>query len=143
MHRYSTGICWFLLHNIKYTNFKNERQTICSEDVSLQESTFPTGSRPILFITAKNMPVETIFQSLKEYLLPTDRNDVTVIHRLEDEDELQNFTKLCEDFSWKIVAFDEITGSEATVIVLFQIHNANRNFEYHSRAKQALFIVHE
>ena len=68
MHRYSTEICRFLLHNIKYANFKNERQNISSEDVSLQESTFPNGRRPILFITAKHTDLGTLICTILKQL---------------------------------------------------------------------------
>ena len=49
-------------------------------------------------------------------------------------------SKWCEENNWKFVHVDEIMGSEASVVILF---DRTEEPELYSRAKNCLIIVHK
>ena len=82
--------------------------------------------------------LETIKQN---HLLPTDET-VVLLHRLRDDnEEFMTLSNWCEEQNWKFVHMEEIMGSEASVVILYEIDVETT--ELYSRAKNCLIIVHK
>ena len=80
--------------------------------------------------------LETIKQN---YLLPTDET-VVLLHDLEDE-QFMTLSNWCKEQNWKFVSINEIMGSEASVVILYDV--IDEETELYSRAKNCLIIVHK
>ena len=79
----------------------------------------------------------------KNHLLPIDETVVLLLDcRNYDSDEEQFFTlaSWCKEQNWKLVHRNEIMGSEASVVILY---NCDEQTELYSRAKNCLIIVHK
>ena len=82
--------------------------------------------------------LETIKQN---YLLPTDET-VVLLHDLEDDnEEFMTLSNWCKEQNWKFVSINEIMGSEASVVILYDYDEEQT--ELYSRAKNCLIIVHK
>lgn len=127
--------------------FTTEETIDSCDDLSLHESTFQSGRYPILYLTAKDLPGEVILDAIQENLLPYDKNDVAIIiDFIKDKQTLEKYQRIeafCKTRSWKLILSNSMNGIEASVIVLYFLHNENRAFEYHTRARNLLIIFEE
>ena len=67
---------------------------------------------------------------------------VTLLHRIwrdEEQEKLQPISNWCQNQGWKCVYYYDMRGSEADVIVMFDIDCVE--MEPYSRAKNALIIL--
>lgn len=142
-HRYSTEIGIFNLHLTVESDGLNKSWN-WSEDAALFESTFPSARYPLLILVAEGLQDEVIFETVNEYLMPNDKNELIWMIDYElDEERKKEVESLCQSKSWKMVESHDMTGSEAAVVVLFLMKEDMRSFEYHSRARNLLIIVQE
>ena len=83
-----------------------------------------------------------ILEAIKQnYLSPTDET-VVLIHDLEDDNEkFMTLSNWCKEQNWKFVHANEIMGSEASVVILYDCDGLLT--EWFSRAKNCLIIVHK
>ena len=82
-----------------------------------------------------------ILQTIKQnHLWPTDET-VVLLHNLEHwKEEFMTLSNWCKEQNWKFLHCNEIMGSEASVVILF---DCNDQTEFYSRAKDCLIIVHK
>ena len=59
----------------------------------------------------------------------------------DDNEEFMTLSKCCKEQNWKFVHIGEIMGSEASVVILYDISTTET--ELYSRAKNCLIIVHK
>ena len=142
-HRYSTEIGVFNLH-LTMASDKYDKSWDWSKDEPLEESTFPSGRYPLLILVAEGLPDEVLLDSINEYLMPNNQNDLVLIIDYELNGERKHAIEdICNTKSWKVLESHDMTGSEAAVTVLFHLKDDLRSFEYHSRARNLLIIVQE
>ena len=84
-----------------------------------------------------------IFEYIKKnYLLPND-GTVVLLHGLENVNihVIITLSRWCKEQNWKFVHKNEIMGSEASIVILYDIFD--HQTELFSRAKNYLIIVHK
>ena len=57
------------------------------------------------------------------------------------KEEFMTLSNWCQNQNWEVVHVDEIMGSEASVVILYEY--AYEDPELYSRAKNCLIIVHK
>ena len=103
---------------------------------------FVERRNPIWILAKENLEdvkiLETIIQN---YLLPKDKN-VVLLHLLyiDVDEKFMTLSNWCKEQNWKFLHCNEIMGSEASVVILF---DCNDQTEFYSRAKDCLIIVHK
>lgn len=147
-HRSCTEICVFNLHHKKFSNDHRQKTINVNEDAGLGESTYATGRNPLLILTAKDVSDEVLIETIENYLLPHQKHDVFLIHGQNFKGQRnQNISRLCQEKgrSWTLIRSNQMTGSEASVIVLLHLddNDTDSTFEYHTRAKHLLIIIQE
>ena len=75
----------------------------------------------------------------QNYLLPNDET-VALIHESKDDYRFMTLSKWCKKQNWKFVHIDDIMGSEASVVILYE---CDQETELYSRAKNCLIMVHK
>ena len=112
------------------------------EDVGIQESTFPTGFKPLLILTAKNLVSdEDVIENIKNHISPNELSDVTLIHMDLPDEERQILSNKCPS-SWNFLTAHQMSGSESAVTILYYLQNQTKKLiECHSRARGLLIIV--
>ena len=109
-------------------------------DASLKESSFSTGQLPLWINASSTISDEYVLEEiLKNHILP--QTDVTLLYN-EHVISFQRIEKLnawCERRNWLCLDSVEMTGSEAPVVVLFDVGRAE--LETYSRAQKQLIVV--
>ena len=87
----------------------------------------------------ENLDDVKILETIKQnHLLPNDET-VVLLHRLRyGQNKNMALSDWCTGQKWKFVHYTEIMGSEASVVVLYDL---NQQTEMYSRAKNCLIIV--
>lgn len=83
-----------------------------------------------------------ILETIKQkYLLPTDET-VVLLHAFfkDSRKKFRHISNWCDEHHWKFVPYNDIMGSEASVVILYE---CNDDTELYSRAKNCLIIVHK
>ena len=144
-HRSSTEICVFNIHLAAYTIQDEETPINSSEDVAIVDTTYASGRKPILILKAKHISDEIVLQTIEEFLLQKDRNDLILIYNYNfSRQRSLHLNELCKYKSWKFVTEAEMPGIEAAVTVVFYGKKQfERSFEAHTRARNLLVIVQE
>ena len=143
-HRNSTEICLFLLHlrGVTHPKALDPKHLSNLEDVGIQESTFPAGFKPLLIMTAKDVVSDNdVIENIKNYILPPEFSNVTLIRDVEENEEIQSFRDKCPS-SWNLLTAHQMSGSESAVTILYHLHTQTKKLiECHSRARSLLIIV--
>ena len=73
-----------------------------------------------------------------KYLSSRDEN-VTLLHRIWRDEEQEKLQRWCQKQGWKCVYYTDMRGSEADVIVMYDVNCGE--MEPYSRAKSCLIIL--
>ena len=147
-HRNSWEINMLLLH-LKHFMLQKDLELISSklsltddEDEPLEQSSLHYGLLPLWIVADENESEEAILKGIiDENLIFLEDQDVVVLyneHRLRSEN-IRNITHFCERNNWKCLSRTDMTGSEASIIILMDI--ANADLEDYSRGRDQLIVV--
>ena len=77
----------------------------------------------------------------QNHVFPTDET-VILLHTLRNNDkECITLSNWCKEQNWKFVHTNEVMGSEASVVILYNY--MFEQTELYSRAKNCLIVVHK
>lgn len=146
-HRNCLEVAIFVLHLKKIIEenipYNSEMCLSDDEDMPLVKSCFPSGRKPVYILKKENLPCRQVLAYIKEkYVQSTDE---TVALLYSSENQLKIFAKWCEleqHSNWKSIDCENITGCEASVVILFDV-SMPANIEYCTRARNCLIIVHK
>ena len=119
------------LPNTSYLDTKNDLKT--------DQSSLPNGRKPLWVEQIIEIPVETIFKSIKEKYIPQ-HEAVTLIyneHKLRNE-RRENVEKYCLKNGWSFQHYSHFFGCEDQVIILFE---CSLLFELISRGRNAVIFI--
>ena len=93
-------------------------------------------------MTAKDVVSDNdVIENIKNYILPPEFSDVTLIRDVEENEEMQSFRDKCPS-SWNLLTAHQMSGSESAVTILYHLHTQTKKLiECHSRARSLLIIV--
>ena len=133
-HRNSLEIALFLLH----LNFCNsDSKSLSNEDnLPIHKTCLTAKSKPLWIIVGEGISNEAILEAIKTEV-GSSLEDVALLYMHKNE-RVQSW---CQRNNWNYIEYGEMTGSEASVVVLFDIGFGVDYFhECYSRAKKRLFI---
>ena len=140
-HRNSFEISLLLLHLKPFVEENLPNQTFISdkEDLAIGETCFSSRILPLWIEVDDTLKDETILEEIEKEL-SYERKDVVFLYDWTLEYSKQQVVKkACKKNNWRFIDFKSMTGSEAGVIVLYQIPNFS--IEDFSRARSQLIIV--
>ena len=103
---------------------------------------FVERRNPVWILAKEDLDDVKILEHIQQNnLLPSDET-VVLLHGLKDDnEEFMTLSNWCKEQNWKFVHINEIMGSEASVVILYDYKYLQT--ELYSRAKNCLIIVHK
>ena len=135
IHRNSLEIALLLLHLNVYNS---EIESLSNEDnLPIHKTCLIAKSIPIWILASNQLSNEAILEAIKTKL-GSSLEDVALLYERMNK----SVESLCQRNNWNYILYSQMTGSEASVVVLFDIGFGVDYFhECYSRAKRRLFIV--
>ena len=142
-HRNSLEIAIFLLHLnafIDETPYETMAMSLSSKDNNpIHKTCISSGVKPLWVTVNDQLSDEAILDSIK-LEIESSIEDVTLLYQHEND----IFKDWCEKQNWKFILNQRITGSEASILILYKINTTIQYIkECYSRAKLRLIIVRE
>ena len=137
-HRNSLEIALLLLH----LNACIMQRSISNEDnLPIHKTCLTAKSKPLWILARDQLSNETILEVIKTKL-GSSTEDVALLHDYQEKNE--SVESWCQRNNWNYIEYYEMAGSEASILVLFEIEFRYSEYlinECYSRAKRRLFIV--
>ena len=112
------------------------------EDAPLTESCFSTGILPLWLKVSTTTSDEFVLEDIRtKRLNKCDSLEVTLLYNGIEmiQSRISKLKDWCQGNDWKCIERKQMTGSEAPVVVLYDI--ATADLEDYSRAQKQLIIV--
>ena len=107
------------------------------EDEPLSESCVESSHKPLWILASDQLSEIAILDAIKDEL--GSYEDIALLYEKNTE-TIQNW---CQRHNWRFIPYTEMAGSEASVIVLFDLNLVQYYInECYSRARTRLIIVH-
>ena len=138
-HRNSLEIALLLLHLNVYNS---EIESLSNEDnLPIHKTCITADSTPLWILASDQSSKEVILEVIKTKL-GSSTEDVALLHDYQEKNE--SVESWCQRNNWNYIEYYEMAGSEASILVLFEIEFRYSEYlinECYSRAKRRLFIV--
>ena len=135
-HRNSLEIALLLLHLNAYNSIT---KSLSNEDnLPIHKTCITAESKPLWILAKNQFSKEAILEAIKTELGSLLEDVALLYHQMNESVE-----SWCQRNNWNYIDYRQMTGSEASIVVLFDVHFVIDYLmnECYSRAKKNLFIV--